>query len=58
MTKEQETALRRVHERHQVEADFDTFKASASPLLGGDGCLMVQVGSMWLGIETDGYTHS
>jgi hypothetical protein len=59
MTKEQETALRRVHERHQVEADFETFKTSASPLIGGDGCLLVQVDSgLWLGIETDGYTHS
>jgi len=58
MTSEQETALRRVYERHQLEADFERFKASATPLLGGDGCLMVQVGSMWLGIETDGHTHS
>jgi len=60
MTKEQETALRRVNERHQVEADFDTFKASASPLLGGDGYLLVQGGiyfnsvdsGLWLGIES------
>ena len=62
MTKEQETALREVHERWEIETDFDTFKATARPLLGGGGCLMVHVGSpsnpMWLGIETDGYTHS
>lgn len=28
------------------------------PLLGGGGCAMIQWRGMWLGIETDGYTHS
>ena len=59
MTKEQETALRRLWEtRWEIETDFNTFKATAQPMLGGGGCLMVHVGSLWLGIETDGYTHS
>lgn len=29
-----------------------------SPLIAGDGAVMVDVGSMWLGVEPDGYTHS
>jgi hypothetical protein len=28
------------------------------PLFGGDGAVIVNVGSMWLVVETDGYTHS
>ena len=34
-----------------------------APMIGGNGCVLVHVqgesgGSMWLGIEPDGYTHS
>jgi len=56
LTKEQIKALETIKER------WATVTAPV-PFLGGDGCAMVQVtgengGSMWLGIETDGYTHS
>jgi hypothetical protein len=29
-----------------------------SPMFGGNGAVVVNVGSMWLAVETDGYTHS
>jgi hypothetical protein len=28
------------------------------PLLAGDGCVMIQVPNMWIGVETDGYAHT
>lgn len=33
------------------------FRRTVEPAIGMD-CAMVKWGSMWLGIETDGYTHS
>ncbi len=27
-------------------------------MFGGDGAVIVNVGSMWLAVETDGYVHS
>jgi len=29
-----------------------------SPMFGGNGAVIVNVGSMWLAVESDGYTHS
>ena len=28
------------------------------PLIGGDGCVITQVGSYWCGIEKNGYCHT
>ena len=58
MTDEQIKSLKVIHARWEIEDDFETFKSKAQPMLGGDRCVMVNVGSMWLGVETDGYTHS
>ena len=58
MTDEQIKSLRAIHARWKIEDDFETFKSKAQPMLAGDGCVLVNVGSMWLAIETDGYTHS
>jgi hypothetical protein len=35
-----------------------TNRVEVSPMLGGDGAVVVNVGTMWLAVETDGYTHS
>ena len=28
------------------------------PLFGGAGCVMVRTGTLWIGIEPDGYAHT
>jgi hypothetical protein len=37
--------------------DYRAFRRTVRPFFGGD-CVMVPRWGMWLGIETDGYTHS
>jgi len=39
-------------------AAYITFRKTVMPLLAGNGCIMVHWCGMWLGIETDGHTHS
>lgn len=51
LTDEQQTSLERVAERHSLASPV-----TVSP--GSFGCVMVQAGGMWLGIERDGHTHS
>ena len=53
LTPEQHTALVRVADRWQM-----TSTVEVSPMFGGDGAVVVNVGSMWLAVEPDGYTHS
>lgn len=36
---------------------YRRFRKSVQPFFGGD-CIMVPYAGMWLGIESDGYTHS
>jgi hypothetical protein len=36
---------------------YRVFRKRVQPFFGGD-CVMIQYAGMWLGIETDGYTHS
>jgi hypothetical protein len=36
---------------------YREYRRTVRPFLGGD-CVMVPRWGMWLGIETDGYTHS
>jgi hypothetical protein len=73
MNDAQERALRAVYDRqaldefaHRYEANparvtrimsWETFRKSATPGFGMD-CIMVYWCGMYLGIETDGYTHS
>ena len=73
-TKAQRAALKRVYDRGPIlpylteqERDagitavpitYRQFRRGVCPLFGGDGCIMIQWCGMWLGIETDGYTHS
>jgi hypothetical protein len=49
----QRTALGNVAERWNLGN-----VVTIHPMFGGDGCVLVNVGSLWLGVETDGYTHS
>ena len=37
---------------------YRRFRAKAQPYYDGSGCVMIPFAGMWLGIETDGYTHS
>lgn len=58
MTDAQVDALKTIHQRWKIEDDFETFKATALSMFGSDDAILINVGSMWLGIESDGYTHS
>jgi hypothetical protein len=53
LTLDQLIAMVKVADRWQM-----TDTVEVSPMLGGDGALVVNVGSMWLAVEPDGYTHS
>jgi hypothetical protein len=35
-----------------------TDTVEVQPMFGGNGAVIVNVGSMWLAVEPDGYTHS
>lgn len=55
---------RSYRDHHQVIADFFseikplTYRQFRKTVQNGFDCLMVRWNGMWLGIETDGYTHS
>lgn len=52
LTPEQIKALEKIQQRWEMPEVMEI-----SPMFIG-GCIMINVGSMWLGVETDGYTHS
>lgn len=74
LTRAQRVALKRIYDRgetcstcyQQIESgsDYDrrsylAFRRTVEGLIGGQGCVMVPWrGRIWLGIETDGHTHS
>ena len=68
LTREQRVALKRVFDRGPIDhlVDFDGFSTTMpmsyrqfrKTVSQGYDCIMVQWAGMWLGIETDGYTHS
>ena len=68
LTKLQQRALLSVFKRgpqysrldrfHQKPLTYLQFRRLATPLLAGGGCIMIPWNGMFLGIETDGYTHS
>lgn len=53
LTDAQVVALRNIAERWNL---CDTVQVQ--PMFGGDGAIVLDVGSMWLAVEQDGYTHS
>ncbi len=69
LTKEQRIALKKVYDRGQHftgtpnkgqawQGSYREFRRTVVPAFDGSGCIMVPWCGMWLGIETDGYTHS
>ena len=57
LTKQQQIAVKRIYNRAPLSVSFLAFRRSVQPAIGLD-CVLVQWAGMWLGIETDGYTHS
>ena len=53
VTDEQRVAINRKAERYKLSDPV-----TIEPLLGDPGCVMLDCGSIVLGIETDGHTHS
>lgn len=53
LTPEQHAAMVKVADRWQM-----TRTVEVSPMFGGNGAIVVNVGTMWLAVEPDGYTHS
>lgn len=47
-----------IHRKWTQNDQGMTYKQFRKTVHQGFDCLMVQWSSMWLGIETDGYTHS
>jgi hypothetical protein len=63
-TRAQREALLRIWRRWYPVGVFSypqnapTYREFRKRVMPGSDCVMVQVPGMWLGIETDGYTHS
>jgi len=55
LTKLQRAALKRVYFRDNQGLTYLAFRRGVVP---GPDCILVKWCNMWLGIETDGYTHS
>jgi hypothetical protein len=56
LTRKQRVAL---HRKWLQDTQFMTYRKFRKTIqYGSFGCIMVQWCGMWLGIETDGYTHS
>jgi hypothetical protein len=74
LTKAQRKALKRKFDQSEVaagsqgtrrwihndmqDASYRDFRKTVVPEMCGDGAVMVFWCGMWLGLETDGYTHS
>lgn len=57
LTPQQRQALHRVWLRHPSGLTYRQFRRTVQSAIGLD-CIFVPWAGMWLGIETDGYTHS
>lgn len=65
LTPDQERALVRLYNRELASAEdcergpqWSSLEACRASVQPGPGCVMIQRGRIWLGIEPDGYTHS
>lgn len=62
LTHEQRLALKRIYDRGPSwfgDASYLTsYRAFRRTVRHGFDCIMVPAAGMWLGIETDGHTHS
>ena len=57
LTRQQRVSLKRVYDRDPMPCTYREFRRTVQPYIGG-ACVMVRWAGMWLGIETDGHTHS
>ena len=60
-TRKQRVALKSVFDRKPIMTTKNraiSYREFRNKVEQGSGCIMVQWFGMWLGIETDGYTHS
>jgi hypothetical protein len=57
LTRAQRVALYRKWSQDDQGVSYRAFRKTVQPCVGMD-CVMVQWSGMYLGIETDGYTHS
>jgi len=58
ITKLQQMALLRKWQQNNQGKSYKQFRKTIQPEIGSSGAIMVHYGSMWLGIETNGHTHS
>ena len=58
VNKNQQVSLLRKWRQEDQGLTFIQFRRSVQPTFGMDGAVVVKWGSMWLAIESDGYTHS
>jgi hypothetical protein len=58
MNKKQLKALLKLWQRDNQGMTFLQFRRSAGTLIGDPSCWCVQWCGMFVGIETDGYTHT
>lgn len=58
LNKAQQLALKALYDREwDKPKSYLQFRRTVQPSLGKD-CIMVKYCGMWLGIESDGYTHT
>jgi hypothetical protein len=59
LTKQQRASLKRKWTQDSQGMSYLAFRRTVRALgFSGGDCIMVKWCGMWLGIETDGYTHS
>ena len=62
LTRQQRLALKRLWGRPRdmelLELSYKQFRKTVTLYPDGTGCVMVPWCGMWIGIETDGHTHS
>ncbi len=58
LTKQQRKAVYKVWLRTLHDEEAKPYKAFRKDVVPGFGCVMLPFAGMWLGIESDGYTHS
>ena len=58
LNKEQRIALYKKWIQNNQGMTYMQFRRTVLPYLGYDNVAIVEWSGMWLGIETDGYTHS
>ena len=58
MTKTNKAQRKAIHRKWVQNDQGMSYRAFRKTVVSGYDCLMVQWSGMWLGIESDGHTHS